>query len=67
LPLVVPPLVPTQDTEVRPTAGLFVVTALAEIVPGVGLAPPVAGQQSQWAFSVQAKILPFLEDESLHS
>lgn len=36
-------------------------------LPGVGLPPPVAGQQSQWAFSVQAKILPFLEEESLRS
>jgi prepilin-type N-terminal cleavage/methylation domain-containing protein/prepilin-type processing-associated H-X9-DG protein len=36
-------------------------------LPGVGLRPPTSGQQSQWAFSVQAKILPYLEDEALHS
>lgn len=35
-------------------------------LPGVGLPPTVSGQQSQWAFSVQAKILPYLEDQALH-
>jgi prepilin-type N-terminal cleavage/methylation domain-containing protein/prepilin-type processing-associated H-X9-DG protein len=33
--------------------------------PGVGVVPPAAGQESQWAFSVQAKILPFMEDTAL--
>lgn len=33
--------------------------------PGVGVVPPAAGQESQWAFSVQAKILPFMEDSAL--
>lgn len=34
-------------------------------LPGVGVRSPLAGQQSQWAFSVQAKLLPYLEDEKL--
>jgi len=35
-------------------------------LPGVGVQPPMAGQNSQWAFSAQAKILPYMEDEALH-
>lgn len=34
-------------------------------LPGVGLTPPVANQQSQWAFSVHAKLLPYVEDPNL--
>ena len=33
--------------------------------PGSGLKPPAVGQESQWAFSVHAQILPFMEDEAL--
>lgn len=34
-------------------------------LPGVGIAPLATGQQSQWAFSAQARILPYLEQQSL--
>jgi prepilin-type N-terminal cleavage/methylation domain-containing protein len=35
-------------------------------LPGMGFRPPAAGQESQWAFSVQAKLLPYAEDTALH-
>lgn len=34
-------------------------------LPGVGLTPPMAGQQSQWAFSAQSKVLSYLEEQAL--
>lgn len=36
-------------------------------LPGVGLRPPAPGQESQWAFSVQAQLLPYMENENLRN